>query len=79
MYVDWIQLAQDMVQWAGSSGCSNGYIGSIKGRQFLDQLSNYQLLRKALNLNHTYKLQMCLYSFTSAEEVTGGKCILVTF
>jgi hypothetical protein len=39
--VDWIQLAQDKVQWLLQT---NEPLNSIDCREFLEQLSDYQLL-----------------------------------
>jgi hypothetical protein len=43
--MDWINLAQDRSIVVGSCECSNELSCSIKGREFLDQLSNYQFLK----------------------------------
>jgi hypothetical protein len=37
--VDWIQLPQDRVQWLA-------LVNTVKGVAFIDQLSDYQLLKK---------------------------------
>jgi len=39
--VDWIHLAQDRDQVAGSCKHGNESLGSIKGREFFDYLNNY--------------------------------------
>jgi hypothetical protein len=39
--VEWIHLAQDMVQWRGVVQAVINPTGSIKGREFLDWLSDY--------------------------------------
>jgi hypothetical protein len=38
--MDWIELAQDMDQVAGSCKCGNELPGSIKCGEFLDYLRN---------------------------------------
>jgi hypothetical protein len=38
--MDWIELAKDMVQWRTSMNVNN-----IKGGDFLDQLTDYQLFK----------------------------------
>jgi hypothetical protein len=46
--VDWIQLAQDGVQWWNSCVYGNEHFGSIKDGKYLDLLCDYQRLRKDL-------------------------------
>jgi len=41
--VDWIHLAQDRVYLADSCGHSNEHSDSIKGKEFICQMSSYQL------------------------------------
>jgi hypothetical protein len=44
--VDWIQMTQDKVQWQAFVNTGNKSSGSMKGREFLHQLSNYQFFKK---------------------------------
>jgi hypothetical protein len=44
--VDWINLAKNKGPMIGSWGHSDELPGSIKRRHFLNQLSNYELLKK---------------------------------
>jgi len=37
---DWMELAQDRDRWRGTCECGNEPLGSIKCREFLDQLQN---------------------------------------
>jgi len=39
--VSWILMAQYMVHWVLCCKCSNGLLGSIKCRKFLDNLADY--------------------------------------
>jgi hypothetical protein len=41
--VDWMHLAQDRDQWWGHANTVNETSGSIKGGEFLEQLSDCQL------------------------------------
>jgi hypothetical protein len=45
-HVDWIQSAQDRVQWWALNGHSNNPSGFTKSREFLYQRSYHQLLKK---------------------------------
>jgi hypothetical protein len=42
----WINLAQDRDQWQAFVNMIMNLFGSLKGREFLDKLNNYQLLKK---------------------------------
>jgi hypothetical protein len=42
---NWMHLAQDRDQWQASVN-SNEPLGSMKGREFLDWVSDYKLLKK---------------------------------
>jgi len=44
--VRWIHMAQYMVHWLLCCKCSNGFLGSIKCRKFLDNLSDCWLLEE---------------------------------
>jgi hypothetical protein len=47
--VNWIKVAQDRVQCRSCvNTVTNVQVGSMKGGDFLDQLRDYQLLRKAV-------------------------------
>jgi hypothetical protein len=50
--VDWIKLAQDRVQLLDPVKHGNESNGSIKGREFRDWLSDYQLFMKGSVLFH---------------------------
>jgi hypothetical protein len=43
--VDWVHLAQDMKPMVGPRDYGNEPSGSIRGEEFLAQLSDYQLLK----------------------------------
>jgi hypothetical protein len=45
-FPDWIQQAQDRVQWQDFANMVMDLQGSIKGREFLDQLREHKLLKK---------------------------------
>jgi hypothetical protein len=42
--VNWIYLAHDIVQWRAVE-YGNEHLGSVQSKQFLDQLSDNQLLK----------------------------------
>jgi hypothetical protein len=44
--VDWIQLAQDMVQWRAIVYMAVNVTGYVKGRKILDTFIDYKLIRK---------------------------------
>ena len=44
--MDWIELASEQGQMAGTCDCGNEHSGSIKCGEFLDQLRTGQLLKK---------------------------------
>jgi hypothetical protein len=44
--VDWIHLAQDKDQWRCLNEHGNKRLDSIKGGEFIDWLSDYQLLKE---------------------------------
>ena len=44
--MDWIDMAQDKGQLAGTCEYGNEHSGSIKRGEFLDQLNTVQLLKK---------------------------------
>ena len=44
--MDWIELAQDREQVAGTCECGNEPSGSVKCGEFLDWLQTCQLLKK---------------------------------
>jgi hypothetical protein len=46
--VDWIHLAQDRIQWWALVKAVMNNLGSTKGREFLDQLNEFQLIKKDL-------------------------------
>jgi hypothetical protein len=51
--VDWIQLAKDRVQWRNVNTVMKLRVPT-KGREFLDQLRYYKLLKKDLAWSYTY-------------------------